>query len=72
MSITTTNVVSLGEAARELAASCSRVVRAAEAAGIKPVLVLDRVPHYDADDVQRIGEHLTTATNLRKDHGGGG
>lgn len=66
MDSATTHVVSLGEVARELATSCSRVVKAAADAGVNPVLVVDRVPHFAADDVERILEHLRDESAVGK------
>jgi hypothetical protein len=65
MQSTSLKAVSLGKVAHELVTSCPRVVVAARAAGIEPVLVLDRVPYYRPDDVERIGEQLRQATRLK-------
>ena len=56
--MSTTNIVSLSEVARELAVPVYRVLRAAEAAEVKPALMLDHAPYFDVADVERIEQHL--------------
>jgi hypothetical protein len=57
----TTNVVTTGKLCELLQAGPGQVKAAADAAGVKPVLVVNGRSHYDESDIERIRAALKAA-----------
>jgi hypothetical protein len=58
MSTATLNVESVGHLSARAGVPLSRVLRAVEALGVRPALVVDDVLHVSETDAQRIAEHI--------------
>ena len=58
MSTSTETLSSLSHLSAQLGVSVARVIRVAEAAGVKPALRMDSTPFYDEQGEERIREAL--------------
>jgi hypothetical protein len=58
MSTATLNVESVGHLSARAGVPLGRVLRAVEALGVRPALVVDDVLHLAETDAQRVAEHL--------------
>jgi len=58
MATATVNIVAIGQAALALRTTVARLDKAAEAIGVRPSMTINGVPFIDADDVERLKEHL--------------
>jgi hypothetical protein len=54
----TINATSVGNVAMNLRTTVASVERAADRLKLEPVLVLDHVRHYDADQIEKIRNQL--------------
>lgn len=55
---TATNISAIGNVCSQLQRPYGSIQRAIEQLGIKPVLTINTVPHFDDADVERIAKHL--------------
>jgi hypothetical protein len=54
----TSSVLSVGRIASDLQHSVTEILHAADALGIRPSLVINRILHFDECDVGMIGKYL--------------
>jgi hypothetical protein len=54
----TPSIISVGQAAAWLQTPPQRIEQAAQSLGVRPAMLLNRVPHFHEADIGRIGDYL--------------